>query len=77
MTEKFYGISEAAERLNAKPRDVTNLFYDRQLNCDLCPVVSGRRIIPSSYLVQIAWALRRANKQVNYEGVESEGGKND
>lgn len=70
---KMLGISEAATLLNAKPRDVTNLFYNRQLRTDLCPVVSGRRIIPASYLRTIAMELRRNCKPVSFEGIEWRG----
>ncbi|MGL4943692.1 MAG: hypothetical protein ACRC46_10940 [Thermoguttaceae bacterium] len=77
MSEKHLGISEAATVLNARPRDITNAFYNRQLRTDLCPVVSGRRIIPESYLTLIAQQLRRDGKQVNYEGIVSKGGRNE
>lgn len=73
--EKFYGVSEAARLMNSKPRDLTNLFYNRQLRDDLCPLVSGRRVIPESYLKNIAMELRRGGKMVDYEGIK--GGSNE
>ena len=32
-------VSEAARRLGAVPRDISDLFYKRELRDDLCPVV--------------------------------------
>src|SRR5689334_20191585 len=42
-------VSDAARRLGANPRDISDLFYKRQLRDDLCPIVAGRRLIPESY----------------------------
>ena len=55
-------VSEAARRLGAKPRDISDLLYKRQLRDDLCPIVAGRRLIPATYLDMIARALRRAGR---------------
>ena len=61
-------VSEAARRLSqdlgvlVRPRDISTLFYHRELRDDLCPIVGGRRLIPASYLEQIEWALRRRGK---------------
>lgn len=61
----FINVSEAARRLGASPKDISTLFYTRQLRDDLCPVVAGRRMIPVEYVDSIAAALKRANKSVN------------
>ncbi len=55
-------VSEAARRLGARPRDISDLFYRRELRDDLCPIVAGRRLIPASYLDTIAAALRRRGR---------------
>jgi hypothetical protein len=57
-------VSEAARRLGAVPRDISDLFYKRELRDDLCPVLGGRRMIPIEYLDMIEMALRRAGKPV-------------
>lgn len=64
-------VSEAARRLGAKPKDISDLFYRRALRDDLCPIVAGRRLIPESYLGMIRLALKRAGRPVGGEtGVE-------
>ena len=61
----FLIVSGAARALEAlinepvRPRDISTLFYARELRDDLCPIVGGRRLIPQSYLPQVAWALKR------------------
>jgi hypothetical protein len=53
---------DAARKLGARPKDITDLFYARKLRDDLCPIVSGRRIIPADYLDAIRAALVREGK---------------
>lgn len=57
-------VSEAARRLGARPRDISDLFYRRQLSDERCPIVGGRRLIPENYVHRIAAALRRAGRPV-------------
>ena len=52
-------VSDIARRLGASPRDISDLFYRRELRDDICPIVAGRRLIPESYIPQIEAALRR------------------
>jgi hypothetical protein len=52
-------VSEVARRIGATPRDISDLFYRRELRDDLCPIVAGRRLIPESYVEDIEGALRR------------------
>ena len=58
-------VSEAARALTeewgsiVRPRDISNLFYARELRDDLCPIIGGRRLIPLDYLAMIAIQLRR------------------
>lgn len=66
-------VSDAARQLSeehnttVKPRDISTLFYQRELRDDLCPIVGGRRLIPPSYLRFVAMALRRAGKLPSVE----------
>jgi hypothetical protein len=56
-------VSEAARRIpGARPRDISQAFYDRLLRDDIAPLVGGRRLIPESYLPVIEMVLRRAGK---------------
>jgi hypothetical protein len=59
--------SHAARRFDVRPRDISDLFYRRQLRDDLCPIVGGRRLIPEEYLHVIRAALTRC-------GVSAKGG---
>jgi len=60
----YLSVSEAARRLGARPKDISDLFYRRQLRDDLCPIMAGRRLIPESYLDMIALVLKRAGRIV-------------
>ena len=68
----YLAVSDAARRLKARPRDISELFYRRQLRDDLCPIVAGRRLIPEDYLPVIAAALRRAGRPATTEPIEKE-----
>jgi hypothetical protein len=57
-------VSEIARRLGARPRDISDLFYRRQLSDERCPIIGGRRLIPESYVTAIAAALRRAGRPI-------------
>jgi hypothetical protein len=61
---RHLSVSEAARRLGARPRDISDLFYRRRLRDDLCPIVAGHRLIPEPYVEVIATALRRAGRPV-------------
>lgn len=62
---ELVSVGEGARRLGAKPSDITNLFYQRQLRDDLCPVIGGRRVIPVDYLPQILAMLRRRGRRIS------------
>lgn len=51
-------VSDAARELNVRPRDISDLFYQRVLDDERCPVLSHRRVIPRDYLPDIQQALR-------------------
>lgn len=58
--QKYFSISEVADRYGIAPTVLSNLFYRRQLNDAVCPRIAGRRAIPESYLFALECALRRA-----------------
>lgn len=58
----YLTVSDVARLIGAKPADITNAFYKRDLRDDLCPIVGGRRMIPASYVDVIAMYLRRYGK---------------
>lgn len=57
-------VSDVARALGAHPKDISDLFYRRELRDDLCPIVAGRRLIPREYLEEIRLALRRHGRPV-------------
>jgi hypothetical protein len=54
---EYLVVSDVARRLGVRPRDISDLFYQRRLNDDLCPIVGGRRLIPVDYVSVIQNAL--------------------
>lgn len=52
-------VGDVARLLGVRPSRITQLFYERKLREDLCPIVSGRRLIPPEYVEVIAMELRR------------------
>lgn len=57
--EDYFSVSDVARRLGACPKDISDLFYRRELRDDRCPIIGGRRLIPESYVPEIERALRR------------------
>lgn len=62
LQEHFRSVSEVARRLGAAPRDISDLFYRRELRDDLCPIIAGRRLIPESYIPQVELALKHNHR---------------
>jgi hypothetical protein len=58
-----------ARRLGVRPRDISDLFYQRRLSDEICPVVGGRRLIPEHYLPTIAKAVQGRQVHTASEGV--------
>lgn len=73
MDDKYLGVGDVAKRLGVRPHQVTALFYERRLRDDVCPIVSGRRIIPESYVRVIAVVLRRKGIEVVLSVRETDG----
>lgn len=67
--ENQLSVSEVARRIGANPKDISDLFYRRELRDDLCPIVAGRRLIPESYIPVIEVALKRHQRPVG-QGVK-------
>lgn len=61
MTD-FTTISELARQLRCRPRDISDLFYCRALDDSRCPIVSGRRLIPSDYVSDVKRVLAERGK---------------
>ena len=56
-------VSNVARRLGVRPRDISDLFYQRLLRDDICPIVGGRRLIPRAYVPVIEAALHDRKQQ--------------
>lgn len=55
----FISVSDCARELGARPRDISDLFYQRILDDATCPIVSNRRLIPRTYMPVIKEALAK------------------
>jgi hypothetical protein len=55
---KHFSVSEVARRIGARPKDISDLFYQRKLDDRRCPVTGGRRLIPEDYVPAVEAALR-------------------
>jgi hypothetical protein len=59
----FLTASGAADRIpGAKPKDISDLIYQRKVDTSRCPVIAGRRLIPPDLLDEIETALRLAGR---------------
>ncbi len=58
----YVTVGEIGRAHGVRPADITRLFYERRLRDDLCPIASGRRLIPDSYVEIVLMELRRAGK---------------
>ncbi len=58
----FLSVSGAARRIGVAPKAISDLFYARVLDDEQAPVLSGRRLIPESYLPTIREALIKHGK---------------
>jgi hypothetical protein len=65
----YVTVSETARRIDAKPRDISDLFYNRLLRDDLAPIVGGRRLIPDSYVETIRLVLVKNGRPAKQQEV--------
>ncbi len=60
--ERTLTTGQVAAQLGVRPKLITDLFYAGRLRENVCPVQSGRRLIPENYVEEVARALRTAGK---------------
>jgi hypothetical protein len=58
MAMSWLIVSQVARHFGVKPRDISDAFYQRLLDDTRCPIVGGRRLIPTDYLPAIETHLR-------------------
>jgi hypothetical protein len=66
--QTYLSVSEVARRLRCRPRDVSDLFYQRLLSDEDCPIIGGRRVIRADFVPVIGAALRRRARNEADEG---------
>jgi hypothetical protein len=54
----YVSITEAADKLGCRPRDISDLLYNRKYDPNRCLVKGGRRLIAETDLPRIAELLR-------------------
>jgi len=54
----FTTISQLARKHGIPPCKISDLFYRRILSDAICPIVSGRRVIPVDYVPTLEEILR-------------------
>jgi hypothetical protein len=57
---QYQTVGEIARRNNVPPRLISDLFYSRRLEDARCPIVSGRRLVPSDYVPEVERVIREA-----------------
>jgi hypothetical protein len=50
-------VSEAARRLGCRPRDISDALYHRVIPDEACPLIGGRRLIPTDVLPRVRAVL--------------------
>ena len=71
MDDNLLSVSEVARLLGAKPKDISDLFYARELRDDIAPIVAGRRLIPENYVEVIRTVLQRNERQVSQQPIRT------
>jgi len=61
----YLSVSQAAAELGCRPRDISDLFYQRLLDPDRTILIAGRRAIPREYLPDIRRVLKERAGRVN------------
>jgi hypothetical protein len=55
-------ITELARKLKIKPRTISDLFYQQELDNDRCPRAGRGRSIPADYVPEIVRVLKTSGK---------------
>ena len=58
----FLSISEMADKIGVRPRDVSDLLYQRKIDPKRCLIKAGRRLLPENCLAEITELLRQAGR---------------
>jgi len=57
-------VSDAAREIGARPRDISSLLYNREIDDAACPIVNGRRMIPRELLPTIRQMLAAKGRPI-------------
>ena len=57
--QEYLSVGEIARMDGVSPQSVSLLFYRRHLNCELCPIVGGRRLVPRAYVDEARRIIRQ------------------
>ena len=60
--DQFFSVGQAARELGAAPKDISDLFYKRDLDDSCAPIIGERRLIPRDYLPTIRRVLIRKGR---------------
>lgn len=60
MQHAYVTVGEIARQYGVAPRLISDAFYARKLDDGVCILISGRRLIPASYVADIVAFLRLA-----------------
>jgi len=63
----FLSVSQVADELGCRPRDVSDAFYNRALDGSKVLMVAGRRAIPLEYVPEIRRVLTESGKLLDKE----------
>jgi hypothetical protein len=58
----FTTVSELADKLGVRPRDISDALYQRRVDVSCIPLVSGRRVIPREQIPAIRRALEATGR---------------
>lgn len=70
---RYLTVSGVARRIHARPQDISQAFYRRELSDEVCPIVGGRRLIPESFIPIVVRVLRRHGKAVSGQKDHTDG----
>jgi hypothetical protein len=58
----FYSVTQVADRIGCRPRDISDAFYARILDETRIIRVGNRRAIPADYIAEIRSVLAQRHK---------------